>query len=93
MRVFCCRVGKYAKYANQCEMYAKVYEAYAKTYSLLFFSMFGVFLGVLCFMVFLYAKYAKFFQVFVWGGVFDLSFSFRIFAYFSILSNNGLLIC
>ena len=44
-------------------------------------------------MDFLYAKYAKFFQLFMMGSVIDLSFSLRIFAYFSILSKKCLLIC
>jgi hypothetical protein len=66
-------------------MYAKVCEANAKTYALLFFSMFGGFLEFLCVAIFLYAKYAKFFHLFMWGSVVDLSYMFRIFAYFSIL--------
>ena len=66
-------------------MYAKVYEANAKNLSPLSIGMFGGFLDFLCVANFLYAKYAKFFHVFMWGALVDLSYVFRIFAYFLII--------
>ena len=77
---------------NLCEMYAKCMRKCLGLNAMVLVGVFGVFLGVLRFADYWYAKYAKWFFAFM-SVSFDLSYGFAYSHRKPIMVENGYLVC